>query len=133
MSNCTFQITHCTLFLMKDDDNPILKKSFAYALRIIKLYRYLVETYKEYTLSKEILVSGTHIGKHATEATDAESRERFRLEMGAALRKASENEYWLRLVHFAGYITEVEFDSMNADRLELFKILTKITKTSREN
>ena len=55
-------------------DNPILVKSFAFALRIIKLYRYLVEEHKEYTLSKEILVAGTHIGKHVKEAIYAESK-----------------------------------------------------------
>ena len=69
--------------------NPILIKSFAFAMRIIRLHRYLVDEHKEYTLSKELLVAGTHIGKHVKLAVHAESRERFRSEMGSALRKAS--------------------------------------------
>ena len=115
------------------DDNPILSKSFAFAMRIIKLYRYLVDEHKEYTLSKELLIAGTHIGKHVKEAVNAESKNSFTNEMGFALRKSSETEYWLQLVHFASYINDKEFESMDNDRLELFKMLTKITKTSREN
>lgn len=114
-------------------DNPILVKSFAFSMRVIKLYRYLVDERKEYTLSKELLVAGTHIGKHVKEAVNAESRPSFVSEMGCSLRKASETEYWLQLIHFAGLINEKEFESVDADRLEIFKMLTKITKTSREN
>ena len=114
------------------DDNPILVKTLAFSLRIVRLYRYLVDEHKEYVLSKELLVAGTHIGKHAKEAVNAESRQSFTSEMGMALRKASETEYWLQLIHFAGLITEKEFDSVNGDRVEIFKMLTKITKTSRE-
>ena len=84
------------------------------------MYRYLVDEHREYTLSKELLVAGTHIGKHVKEAVNAESRLSFTNEMGFALRKASETEYWLQLVHFAGYINEKEFASIDADRLELF-------------
>ena len=90
-------------------------------------------THKEYTLSREFLVAGTHIGKHVKQAVYGESKERFTYEMGAALRKTSETEHWLQLTHFSGYINENEFESMDIDRLELFKMLTKITKTSREN
>jgi four helix bundle protein len=67
-------------------ENPVLEKSFAFALRIIKLNRYLVEEKKEFVLSKELLVSGTHIGKHIKEATDGESRQIFVNEMVIARR-----------------------------------------------
>ncbi len=56
-------------------DNPILIKTFAFSIRIIKLYRHLVDEHREYTLSKELLVAGTHIGKHVKEAVNAESRQ----------------------------------------------------------
>lgn len=113
-------------------DNPILVKTFAFSMRIIKLYRHLVDEHREYILSKELLVAGTHIGKHVKEAVNAESRQSFTNEMGFALRKASETEYWLQLIHFAEFINEKEFESIDTDRLEIFKMLMKITKTSRE-
>jgi four helix bundle protein len=112
-------------------ENVILEKSFAFALRIVKLYQYLCEEKKEYVLSKYLVNAGTFIGKHVKEATAAETKMIFTQEMGAALRKAEETEFWLELLEHGGYITEKQFDSMNADRLELFKMLTKIVKTSK--
>ncbi|MEZ5428055.1 MAG: four helix bundle protein [Pyrinomonadaceae bacterium] len=114
-------------------DNPVLEKSFAYALRTVKLYRYLVEEKQEFVLSKELLTSGTHIGRHCKEAVNGESRQIFVSEMGIARRKASENEYWLELLHKADFLTQPQFQSMEDDRLEIFKMLTSIVKTSKEN
>ena len=111
----------------------VLEKSFAFALRIIKLNRYLVEEKKEYVLSKELLISGTHIGKHIKEAVNAESRQIFVQEMSIARRKTSETEYWLQLLFQADFLNEKAFDSIEADREEIFKLLTSIVKTSKEN
>ena len=114
-------------------DNPILAKSFAFALRIVKLCRYLAEKHKEYSMTRELLSAGTNIGKYAMAATGAESREGFVLSMAKALQRADETEYWLRLIHYAGFVNEKEFESIEADRKELAKMLTKIVKTSRED
>jgi four helix bundle protein len=114
-------------------ENPVLEKSFAFALRIIKLNRYLVEEKKEFVLSKELLVSGTHIGKHIKEAIDGESRQIFVNEMAIARRKASETEYWLQPLFQADFLTEKAFNSIEGDRMEIFKLLTSIVKTSKEN
>jgi len=114
-------------------ENPVLEKSFAFALRIIKLNRYLVEEKKEFVLSKELLVSGTHIDKHIKEATDGESHQIFINEMAIARRKASETEYWLQLLFQADFLSEKAFNSIESDRMEIFKLLTSIVKTSKEN
>ena len=114
-------------------DNPILEKSFSFALRIIKLNRYLIEEKQEYVLSKELLVAGTHIGKHIKEAVDAESREVFIREMGIARRKSSETEYWLQLLFHAELLSEKQFKSIEDDREEIIKMLTSIVKTSKSN
>jgi len=118
---------------MKDIENPIVAKSFAYALRVVKLYRYLVEEKKEFVMSKDMLVTGTHIGKHVMGAVNAENKERFTMEMGTAGRISSEHEYWLYLLHYGGYLTERELRSMDDDRIEISKMLTSITKTSKIN
>lgn len=114
-------------------DNPVLEKSLVFALRIVRLYRYLVEEKKEYVLSKELLISGTHVGKHIKEAVNAESRQSFVHEMGVARRKASEAEYWLQLLHQGDYLSDKEFASIETDRADIFKLLTSIVKTSKEN
>lgn len=114
-------------------DNPVLDKSFAFALRVVKLNRYLVDEKKEFVLSKELLVAGTHIGRHIKEAVDAESKQTFVSEMAIARRKASETEYWLRLLFQADYLTEKAFNSINQDREAIFALLTSIVKTAKEN
>lgn len=113
-------------------ENPVLEKSFAFALRIVRLNRYLIEEKKEFVLSKELLVAGTHIGKHIKEAVDAETRQTFINEMAVARRKASETEYWLQLLYQSDYLTEKAFNSINADREAVFALLTSIVKTSKE-
>jgi four helix bundle protein len=113
------------------NDNPILTKSFAFALRTIKLCRHLVEKHREYTLSNELLRAGTNIGRHVKEAVSGDSSEAFTVFMARALQRADETEYWLALIYFGGLLNEREYDSIEADRKELAKILTKIVKTSK--
>ena len=112
-------------------ENIVLDKSFAFALRIVKLYQYLCEEKREFVLSKELLIAGTNIGKHVKEATAAESKTVFTEEMAIALRKASETEYWLELLYKAEFLNEKQFESMNKNRGEIFAMLTKIVKTSK--
>jgi len=112
-------------------DNPIVTKSFAFALRIVKLSRHLADVHKEFTLSREVLSAGTNIGRHIKEAVSGESSEAFVTFMARALRRADETEYWLQLIHFAGLLDEREFDSIESDRKELAKMLTSIVRTSK--
>lgn len=113
--------------------NIVLDKSFSFALRIVRLYRYLVDEKREFVLSKEILISGTHIGKHVKEAVNAESRQIFVTEFGIARRKASETEYWLQLLLHAELISEKEFESIESDRVEVIKLINAILTTSKKN
>jgi len=114
-------------------ENPVLEKSFAFALRIVRLYRYLVDEKHEFVLSKELLMAGTNIGKHVKEAISAENRQVFINEFGIARRKASETEYWLQLLLHAEFLRETGFDSIEADRQELIRLITSIFNTSKQN
>lgn len=113
------------------NENPIVTKSFAFALRIVKLCRYLADEHKEFTLSRELLSAGTNIGRYVKAAVGGESRESFVTNMGRALQKADETEYWLQLIHFAELINAKEYESIDSDRKELAKMLTNIVKTSK--
>lgn len=112
-------------------ENPIVVKSFAFALRIVKLCRYLADERKEFTLSRELLSSGTNVGRYVKAGVSGESRDSFIMNMGRALQKADETEYWLQLIHFAEFLKEKEFESIETDRKELAKMLTNIVKTSK--
>ena len=113
-------------------ENLLLDKTKAFALRIIKLYRYLCETKKEYVLSKQVLRSGTSIGANAKEAAHAQSRADFYAKLYISYKEASETEYWLELLHESGYIKKDAFDSIYADCKEIIKILASITKTQKQ-
>lgn len=116
-----------------NSENIIANKSYAFALRIIKLYKYLISEHTEYVLSKQILRSGTSIGALVKEAEHAQSKADFIHKMNISLKEANETEYWLRLLKDSDYIEENSFNSIYPDCIELIKILISIVKTSKNN
>ena len=115
------------------NENVIVEKSKAFALRIIKMYQFIVKEEKEFVLSKQVLRSGTSIGANVKEAIRGQSKPDFYAKMNIALKEASETEYWLELLHESGYIEEQAFQSIYDDCQELIKILVSITKTQKFN
>lgn len=112
-------------------ENPIVSKALAFALRMVKLSRYLADEHKEFTLSREILTSGTSIGKFVILAESGESLESFVTNMAKALQRVDETEYWLILILYADLLKDNEHQSIESDRKELAKMLTSIVKTSK--
>lgn len=112
--------------------NIVSDKSKAFAVRIIKLYQYLVSEKREFVLSKQLLRSGTSIGANVKEAVRGQSKADFISKMSIALKEASETEYWLELLYETDFLDKKQFDSIYADNQELLKILTSIIKSSKE-
>jgi four helix bundle protein len=113
------------------EENIVLDKSYKFALRIVKLYKYLCEVKKEFVLSKQMLFTGTNVGGCVKAAQEAESRDGFFRDMNAALQNASKCEYWLQLLRDAEFLDNKEFDSIHADCEELIKLTKKITQSTR--
>ena len=111
--------------------NIIEEKSFAFAIRIVNLYKHLNETKNEFILSKQLLRSGTSIGANVAEAEQAQSTPDFVSKMSIALKEASETKYWIRLLASTNYLTEAESASILNDCVELEKILVSIVKSSK--
>ena len=111
--------------------NIIEEKSFAFAIRIVNLYKHLNEAKKEFVLSKQLLRSGTSVGANVAEAEQAQSTPDFVSKMSIALKEASETKYWIRLLASTSYLTEVESESILNDCVELEKILVSIIKSSK--
>lgn len=111
--------------------NIIKEKSFEFALRIIKLYKYLKSDHMEFVLSKQVLRSGTSIGAMVREAEHAESKADFIHKLAIALKEANETEYWIELLYKSDYIQEDQYKSISIDNKELLKLLISIIKTSR--
>ena len=114
-------------------ENIIETKSFEFAVRIVKLYQYLSNDKKEFVLSKQLLRSGTSIGANVSEAERAQSQADFYAKTSIALKEANETEYWLRLLYRTDYLTEKEFENIQADIKEIIALLMSITKTTRIN
>ena len=109
-------------------ENIIEVKSFEFAVRIIGLYKFLVNEKKEYILSKQILKSGTSIGANVAEAQKAQTKADFNAKMNISLKEANETYYWLRLLNRTEYIDDSAFESIEKDINEIISILVSICK-----
>ena len=113
-------------------ESPLQVKSYAFALRIIKLCQYLEKEKKEFILNKQILRSGTAIGALISEARFGQSKADFLSKMSIALKESNETDYWLNLLKDSGYIEEKLFKSLSKDANELISMLVATVKTSKK-
>ena len=114
-------------------ESIVLTKAIKFALRIIKLYKYLTEERKEFVLSKQILLSGTYIAKHVKSALHSRAKQGFSSEMYIALQKGLDTELWLLLLSEGEFISQYQFQSLNNDCVEMIKLTSSISKTSQDN
>jgi four helix bundle protein len=113
--------------------NPIVDKSFSFAVKIVDICRYLQQDKKEYVLSKQLLRSGTSIGANVNEAQAAQSKKDFIAKMAISSKEARETKYWLELLIETNYLSKNDGKARNMvnENIELIKILTSIIKTSQ--
>ncbi len=112
-------------------ENIIQIKSYAFAIRIVKLYQQIVMDKNEYVLSKQLLRCGTSIGANIEEAIGGQSRADFIAKLSIAYKESREACYWLRLMNDTGYISEPQFESIYADAEELCRIIASIQKSTK--
>ena len=113
--------------------NIIEEKSFAFAVRIVNLYKHLNETKKEFVLSKQLLRSGTSIGANIHEAQYAQGKRDFISKLEIALKEASETGYWLELLHRTKFIDEQTYKTLSAKCTSLRVMLIASCRTAKEN
>ena len=111
--------------------NVLKEKSYAFALRIVKLYRYLAVEHREFELSKQIVRSGTSIGANIEEAFQAQSRPDFIHKLSIANKEAFETHYWLRLLRDSSILTPSQAESLLRECDELQRMLVSAIKTSK--
>lgn len=107
-------------------DNIILEKSFEFAIRVVKLYKYLCDEKKEYVLSKQLLRCGTSVGANINEAQAGQSKKDF---------IAKESKYWIDLLIKTDYLgkNKKHVKSLQNNIEEIIKLLTSIIKSSQGN
>lgn len=117
---------------MNKKENVLLDKSFAFAIRIVNLYKLLSTEKREFVLSKQLLRSGTAVGALVREAQNAESKADFIHKLGIAQKECDETSYWLELLKETEYINQNDFDSMNLNATELLKIIKSSILTVKQ-
>lgn len=113
-------------------DNPIQTKSYTFALRIVKLYRFLCDEKKEFVLSNQVVRSGTSIGANVEEAIGGQSTKDFVSKMSIAYKEARETHYWLRLLRDSDILDVKHAESVIEDCEELLKLSGSITRTTKQ-
>ena len=111
-------------------ENVIVEKSFTFAVRIVKLCKYLRESKNEYILTKQLLRCGTSVGANIAEAQRGQSKADFAAKMSIALKEANETQYWIKLLFHTDYLTQEEYHSIYKDNDEIISLLIAICKTS---
>jgi four helix bundle protein len=114
-------------------DSIILIKSYAFAVKVVKLCQSLVQNKKEYVLSKQLMRSGTSIGANVEEATGGQSRKDFYAKLTISYKEARESHYWIRLLFDTGYIDKEQKEELINDIEEILKIIGSIQKTMKQN
>ena len=114
-------------------ENIVKEKSLDFAVRIVKLSQYLSAEKKEFILSKQIMRSGTSVGAMVRESEHAESKADFIHKLSIAQKEINETIYWLELLMKTNYLDQIEYDSINADAIEIIKLLTSIIVSARKN
>ena len=113
-------------------ENNLYKKSYAFAIRVVKSYQYLSDKKREFILSKQLLRSGTSIGANVAEANGAISKADFSAKLFISYKECLETKYWLSLLKDTGFMDQKIFQSMFDDADELAKILYTILSKTRK-
>lgn len=115
------------------EDNIVQIKSYEFALRVVKLNKYLVDNFREYDISRQVLRSGTSVGANVEEAIGGTTKKDFKHKLSISYREARESHFWIRLLRDSSYISRDQADSLLKDCDELLKILGSIIKSTKRS
>ena len=114
------------------ENNIIIEKSYAFAIKIVNCYKLLYTERKEFVLSKQLLRSGTSIGANVEEAVGGKSRKDFYAKLSIAYKEARETNYWLRILRDTQFIDNKIAEPLLADNEELLRLIGSILKTMKQ-
>ena len=118
---------------MNSTAEALQQKSFDFAVRIVKLARYLAEDRQDHVLSRQVLKSGTSIGANIREAHFAQSKADFISKLSIALKEAAETQYWLEILFASDMLTTVQYESIKKDVDWLVGTLVNVIKSGKRN
>ena len=114
------------------ENNIVVEKSYAFAIRIVNCCKFLYAEKKEFVLSKQLLRSGTSIGANVEEAVGGQSRKDFFAKLSIAYKETRETNYWLRILRDTQFLDNKIAESLLSDNEELLKLIGTILKTMKQ-
>ena len=114
------------------ENNQIALESRRFAIRIVNLYKFLIDVKKEFVMSKQILRCGTSVGANISESVFAQSRQDYISKLSISLKEASETKFWLDILHETDFITDSQFESLNEDNSKLIGTLVNIINSTEK-
>ncbi len=108
-------------------------RSMEFAVRIVKLCRFLRAEKHEYEICAQLIRPGTAIGALQREAEHAESLPDFIHKFAIAQKECNETLYWLELLFRTDCLTEQQYDSLNDDARLLMGLITRSIKTAKQS
>ena len=118
---------------LQNNDSPLTRKSYLFAIRVVKMVKFIKCSPKEYGILNQVFRSGTAIGALVSEAVYAQSAADFINKLSIALKECNETLYWLNILHDTEYVSKEQFDSMSNDCQELLALLIASIKTTKQN
>jgi len=114
-------------------ESILKQKTYAFALKVIKVYKQIIAEHKEFVLSKQFLKAGTAPGALVREAEYGQSKPDFISKMSIALKEANECDYWTCLLRDSDFISQATALHLQTDNVEIIKMLTASINTAKNN
>lgn len=118
---------------MSERKGAIATQSFAFAVRVVNLYKILTNEKREFIMSKQLLRSGTSVGALVREAQNAESKADFIHKLAISQKECDESIYWLELLQETNYLNEAEFISLESDATAILKMIRSAIITTKSH
>ena len=109
----------------------IQRKSLDFAVRVVRLARYLQDDKKDFVISRQILKSGTSIGANIREAQYGQSAADFIAKLHIALKEGAETQYWIEILEKADLVAAARIRPLKMSCDELVGMLIQAVKSSK--
>lgn len=113
--------------------DALRKRTFDYALRIIRYCRSLPSDWQVREISGQLLRAGTGTTGNYWSACRGRSDSEFIAKLGVAEDEAAESVLWLMLIHQSGIRDDPETKEILQEGREITAILSTSRKTAKEN
>jgi len=114
-------------------DSVLAKKSYVFALDVVKTYKKVSTEKREFVLCKQFLRSGTSIGANIREAIGAQSKADFIAKLSIAHKETLETDYWICLLRDSDYLENERAMDLIQQAEELRRIIVSTLLTSKSN